>query len=167
MLTLRTVLIASVIAVAIFIWMFFAALDPGKPSNRQFKQSGSRKAAADILDAWGSDKLEIARRNLAVDWLFIAVYSTMWISAGLYFAQRTDATLRLPALLFTAVGLAGAICDVCENTCLWFMLHGNESALAPGICAKVMPVNVGCFFAALLYFAIAFVTSLLTRQPSH
>lgn len=162
---LRTVLIASVIAVAAFICAFYALLDPGKPSNLEFKQSGSREAAGDILRQWGAaGKVGVARRNLAVDWLFIAVYSTLWISAGLYFAHRTDAILRLPALFFTGVGMAGAMCDVCENLCLWFMLHGNESALAPRICAKAMPINVGCFFAALLYFAVACMTNLLTAR---
>jgi hypothetical protein len=135
--TVLTVL-ATLTVLAFF--SFYVFFNPGKPSMQQFKRSGSRAAAQQILDQWSDAQKKKARANLAFDWFFIALYSATWIVAGLYF--------RGWACAFTLIGLAGAVCDVIENSCLHKMLNGNQSDSAPRICRTVMPLNIGLFMIA-------------------
>ena len=137
---------------------FYAFFNP-KPKMQTFKRAGSRTEAQRIWDEWGKDGQAKARRNLAFDWLFILIYSTMWISGAMYLGPLVDATLRVPAMLFAGIGLAGALCDIVENTCLWIMLHGNASETAPRICKRVVPINVGLFFVAAAYFLAAAIVA--------
>ena len=41
---------------------------------KTFKRAGTQTAAAEILGKWGPDGLAVARRNFAVDALFILAY---------------------------------------------------------------------------------------------
>jgi hypothetical protein len=137
---------------------FYAFFNP-KPTMQMFKRSGSKEAAQEILDAWGSEGLAKARHNLAFDWFFILIYSTMWVSGALYVGPLVDATLRAPAMLFAGIGLAGALCDVIENACLRTMLHGNGSDTAPRTCKRLAPINVALFLVTALYFLTAAIVA--------
>jgi hypothetical protein len=149
--SVRAVLIGSFVLSIILFASFFLFLNPKNPSNRDFKRSGTKKQVDTYLASWGPAGIALAKRNLAVDWLFIAVYCTLWISAGLYFHGRAP----FPSLLITAIGLLGALFDIAENICLWMMLHGNTSEVAPAVCARVMQANFLCFVLALIGLIIA------------
>lgn len=162
--SLRAVFYASVVVSVILMACFASFLNPS-PSNQKFKQSGSVANAQDILKQWGNAGLTTARRNLAVDWLFIVSYVTMWITGALYLGPRVDAKLHVPALLFAITGIAGALCDVFENLCLRVMLYGNTSEAAAQNCKRIVPFNVGLFMVTALYFIIAAVVSRRLERP--
>jgi len=160
--TAQHIFCTSFILTVISFICFYAFLNP-KPKMQAFKRSGSKKAAQEILEAWGSEGQAKARHNLTFDWFFILIYSTMWVSGAMYLGPLVDATLRVPAMLFAGIGLAGALCDVIENTCLWTMLHGNASDTAPQTCKRIAPINVALFFTAAVYFMIAALVACLRR----
>lgn len=132
-----------------------SALQLAWPTNQDFKRAKTQAKAAEMLKVWSERGQTIARRNLALDWFFIAAYAAMWILAGRYLGSRAEGTLHLPATPFVVIGLTGAGCDVIENVCLWIMLHGNGSLTAPKVCAIVTPLNVALFFITALYFMAA------------
>src|SRR5258708_3423288 len=111
------VFVATLIIATLFNGPFF---NPAQGTNQHLKQAGSANGVNDILGKWGQSGQEAARRNLGLDWVFIAVYAATWIAAGRNF---------WPTLLWTkvavGVGLAGAVADIVENVCLWMLLHGN------------------------------------------
>ena len=163
--TAQHIFCVSFVLTVISLGGFYALFNP-KPSMTVFKRVGSREDAQKIWNAWEAEGQTKALRNLAFDWLFILIYSTMWISGAMYLGPLVDAKLRVPAMLFAGIGLAGALCDIIENACLWIMLHGNDSETAPQICKRVMPINVGLFFTAAVYFLIAAIVSCLGHPPS-
>jgi hypothetical protein len=163
--TAQTIFYAAFVLTVISFVCFYAFFSP-KPNLEKFKRAGSRKAAAEILHEWGEHGLTLARRNLAFDWFFILIYSTMWISGAIYLGPRVDAKLHVPAMLFAAIGLAGALCDVIENLCLRKMLYGNDSESAPRLCARVMRMNIALFAIAAVYFVVASITSATSTTTS-
>jgi hypothetical protein len=149
---MRAAFVTSFVLTALGFIAFWTLLNVHDPSNRQFKQSGTRQQAGTYVAQWReSGQLRKANRNLAVDWLFIALYSATWISGGLWLYSCGSKI----ALLFTAIGLLGAIADVVEDICLWIMLHGNASELAPRVCVQAMRVNFACFAIAAACFVVA------------
>ena len=145
--SVRTIFYAALVLTVIFICIL-TWLDPAAPSNREFKRSGSQDAVRENLSKWGSHGQTIARENLALDWLFIVIYGTMWISGALYLGPRADPKLHFPLLIVAAIGIAGALFDITENICLYIMLHGNRSPAAPLICRVVAPINMSLFIVA-------------------
>lgn len=129
---------------------FYLFFNPGTPSMAKFKQAGTPTKVNEILRQWGEAGLTKARRNLAVDWIFILIYSTMWIAAARYFEPRVGTS----ANVFAAIGLLGAIADVIENACLASMLKGNPSDATTKLCKRAMPINLTLFGIAGLYFFI-------------
>lgn len=153
----RTLFFAAAAVTALMFASFYVFFNP-KPSMQSFKRSGSREAAAKILQTWEANgSLRTARANLTFDWFFIAAYSTLWISAALYLGRNADPRLHVLALLIAATGIAGAICDVVENLALREMLYGNASESAPVRCRAVMPWNVGLFAVTLTCVVVAAV----------
>ena len=160
MITARNVFFAAIALTLIVGSVSFWCLDPASPSNREFKRSRTQAGVETNLAKWGPHGIAIAKRNLALDWLFIVIYSTMWISGALYFVQR-DPALRLPAFIVAAIGIAGALCDVVENICLYLMLHGNTAERAPEVCNRVAPINFWLFaITGIGFIVIAIVVSL-------
>lgn len=142
---------------------FYKFFNP-TPNMQTFKKAGSKEAAAGILDQWGAAGQKTARANLKFDWLFILVYSATWITGAMTLGPRFDSTLRVPAIAFAAIGLAGALCDLIENACLWLMLRGNNSEIAPRVCKQIMKLNIAFFLIAADYFFHgAIVTGPLAR----
>jgi hypothetical protein len=156
--TAQHIFCASFVLTLISIVCFYAVFKP-KPSMTAFKRAGSQEDAQKIWDDWGAAGQTKALRNLTFDWFFILIYSTMWVSGAMYLGPLIDAKLRVPAMLFAGIGLAGALCDIIENACLWIMLHGNDSETAPRTCKRVMPINVGLFFLAAAYFLTAAIVA--------
>jgi hypothetical protein len=152
--TAQTVFLAAFVLTVICFVCFYAFFNP-KPKVEAFKRAGSQEAASRILDQWGARGLTLARRNLAFDWFFILIYSTMWVAGAFYFSPRVDAKLHVPAMLFAGIGLAGALCDVIENLCLRTMLYGNGSESAPHVCGRVTYFNIALFAIAAIYFVVA------------
>jgi hypothetical protein len=128
--------------------------NPAQATNQHLKQAGSAKGVNDIFLKWGQSGKEVARRNLALDWLFIVVYAAMWIAAGRHF---------WPNLMWTkfavSVGLAGAVADIVENVCLWTLLHGDVTDKIANTCKQASSINVALFFLTALYFMVAAIAS--------
>lgn len=160
--SVREVSIAAfVVAVALAACLRW--LNPTAPSNQEFKHSGSQKQAQAYLDAWGSAGQHLARTNLALDWIFIVVYGTFWISAALALSPRANPILHFSVLIFAGTGIAGAVFDLTENICLYLMLHGNASPAAPAVCNVVSRINVGLFFLTLAGMAAAAIAAFINR----
>jgi hypothetical protein len=153
------------LAASFFIWLDPSKLGPNMKSNQDLKRAGTREEVDKILNGWKDAGVRLARTNLAVDWLFIVAYSTLWITAALYLGTRAEPKLHVPAVAFAAVGLFGAFFDAIENVCLYLMLHGNASTLAPKVCAVVRPLNVAMFFLAFGYMVLAGAVVAFTRHP--
>jgi len=145
------VFVATLIIATLFNVPYF---NPAQATNQQLKQAGSAKGVEAIFGQWGEAGKEIARRNLMLDWLFIAVYAAMWIAAGRHF---------WPELVWTKIavglGLAGAVADIVENVCLWMLLHGNVTDKIAQNCKQAASINVPLFFLAALYFMFAAIAS--------
>jgi hypothetical protein len=161
--TIHYIFWSGLVLVSIMFWCFVRFFNPN-PNMQTFKRAGSREAAARILDEWGPTGLTLAKRNLNFDWFFILVYSSTWIAGAMALGPRFDAMLKIPAMAFAAIGLGGALCDLIENFCLWSMLHGNASDIAPRLCKRIMNLNILFFFLAADYFVNgAIVGYLLSR----
>jgi len=160
--TARTVFLAS-LCVSTLLGLSLPLLFDPKPPMSDFKRAGTKTAAAAILGEWGPDGLALARRNFAVDALFILAYSTMWISGALYLGPIVDPRLRVPAMVFAGTGIAGALCDIVENACLYRMLYGNASESAPRLCSQVAPLNAGLYKITAVYFLIACAVAVYSR----
>ena len=128
--------------------------DPAQATNQQLKKAGTAAGVNGILGAWGPAGQAIARRNLMLDWLFIAVYVATWIAAGRYF---------WPNLIWTKMavfaGLAGAAADIVENICLWRLLHGQVTDNIARTCNLASSINVALFLLTALYFMVAAIAS--------
>ena len=147
--------VASLVISALFYTPYFC---PSHPTNQEFKHAGSAERVTGFLAEWGEAGLETAQRNLMLDWLFIAVYVTMWITASRAF---------WPDLVWTkvalVVGLAGAAADIVENICLWNLLHGHVSDAIARTCKTASSINVPLFILTGLYFLIAAIGSKFGR----
>ena len=87
---LLIVFVATLMIATLFNFPFF---NPAQATNQHLKQAGSAQGVNDILAKWGEAGQEAARRNLALDWLFIVVYAATWIAAGRHFWLLCTATL--------------------------------------------------------------------------
>lgn len=146
--SMKVVVLAFTVLTALSFASFFLFFNPPAPGMRGLKTSGSRDAAQKILDSWGEDGRAVARRNLAFDWFFIALYTTLWITAGMYLGGW--------AWVFSAIGVAGTIADLLENRGLWVILHGNTSDSAAALSKTMLPINFSCFvIAAVGLLAVA------------
>lgn len=145
------VFIAALIIATLFNSPFF---NPAQATNQQLKQAGSAEGVKKIFAQWGEAGKRTARRNLMLDWLFIAVYVAMWLAAGRNF---------WPQLLLTkiavAAGLAGALADIVENVHLRMLLNGDVTDKIAQTCKLASSVNVALFSLAMLYFMVAAIAS--------
>ena len=149
--TLRCQFVIVLVAVLLLATLLTTPwFNPAQATNQQLKQAGSASGVKSILTAWGDAGQEVARRNLMLDWLFIAVYAAMWIAAGRYFWPDRPWTK-----LAVIIGLAGALADIVENICLWMLLHGQVTDKVAQTCKQASSINVILFFLAALYFMAA------------
>ena len=147
-----------VIGLVIFGLFFLPYFNPGTPSNHDFKQAGSAEGVQSIFTKWGATGKAAAGHNLELDWLFIIVYTAMWLAAGQAFWPQRGLTK-----VAVAAGLAGAAADVCENVCLWMMLNGEVTDKVAQACKKVSAINVTLFLVAAVYFLVAGMASAFSR----
>ena len=141
------VFVAMLIIATLFNLPFF---NPAQATNQHLKKAGTAEGVKDILAKWGASGQEAARRNLMLDWLFIAVYAAMWIAAGRHFWPE-----RVLTKFAVTAGLAGAVADIVENVCLWMLLHGNVTDKIAQTCKQASSINVTLFFLTALYFMVA------------
>ncbi len=128
--------------------------NPAQATNQHLKEAGSAEGVKDILAKWGESGQEAARRNLALDWLFIVVYAATWLAAGRNFWQNLIWTK-----LAVGAGLAGAVADIVENLCLRMLLHGDVTDKIAQTCKQASSINVALFFLTALYFMVAAIAS--------
>jgi len=146
------------IAFVIFLLFYSPYFNPGSPSNRDFKKAGSASGVQSIFKTWGSPGKEAAIHNLRLDWLFIIVYTSMWIAASRAFWPNHGLTK-----LALAAGLAGAAADVGENICLWMMLNGKVTDKIAEACKHVSAINITLFIITAAYFLGAAIASFFWR----
>jgi hypothetical protein len=145
------VFVATLIIATLFNVPYF---NPAQATNQHLKQAGSASGVEAIFGQWGEAGKEIARRNLMLDWLFIAVYVAMWIAAGRHFWPQLVVTK-----IAVGIGLVGGVADIVENVCLWMLLHGNVTDKIAQSCKQAASINVPLFFLAALYFMVAAIAS--------
>jgi hypothetical protein len=145
------VFVATLIIATLFNSPFF---NPAQATNQQLKQAGSAERVEKIFKQWGEPGKQTARRNLMLDWLFIAVYVAMWLAAG-----RNVWPQLLWTKIAVAAGLAGAIADIVENVHLHMLLNGNVTDKIAQTCKLASTVNVALFSVAMLYFMVAAIGS--------
>jgi hypothetical protein len=147
------------IGLVIFVLFYLPYFNPGTPSNQDLKRAGSAERVQAIFLKWADAGKEAARHNLMLDWLFIIVYTAMWIAAGQTFWPHHALTK-----IAVAAGLAGAAADVAENLCLWMMLNGEVTDQIAQACKRVSAINVVLFFLTGSYFVVAAIASTVSRH---
>jgi hypothetical protein len=145
------VFVATLMIATLFNFPFF---NPAQATNQHLKQAGSAQGVNDILAKWGEAGQEAARRNLALDWLFIVVYAATWIAAGRHFWPN-----HIWTKFAVGAGLAGAVADIVENVCLRTLLQGNVTDKIAQTCKQASSINVALFFLTALYFMVAAIAS--------
>lgn len=160
--TTRCLFVVPFVAMLLIATMFnLPYFNPAQATNEELKQAGTATKAHEILRQWGDRGLTAARRNLTLDWFFIAVYVLTWIAAGRHFLPHLGLTK-----IAVAAGVAGALADIVENIALWKMLHGNVTPEIAQTCEIASKINVAFFLVAALYFMGAAIVTACNAQGS-
>lgn len=163
----RIRVIAAVLAGIAFIGLGLAmneAMEPaGEYSIVDFEFAGTPERATKILDAWGEDGRDGARRSIWLDYGWLVAYSVLLTLAcgGLALAASKRGVLRLSRIgwkLAAVVPIAGVL-DAVENTAMLIVLNDYArdaiGSAAPFIAAAAAGVKFAIVVAALLYVGVA------------
>jgi hypothetical protein len=163
----RTRVIAALLAVVAFVGLWLAmneAMEPaGEYSIVDFEFASTPERATKILDAWGADGRNGARRAIWLDYGWLVAYSVLLTLAcgGLALAAFKRGMLRLSGFgwkLTAFVPIAGML-DAVENTALLIVLNGFAGdaigSAAPFIAAEAAGVKFAIVIVALLYIFAA------------
>ena len=139
-------------AAALALWIFLAVQDremsdTAGPGIIPFEVAGTEEEAREILDDWGEEGQNAARRSLIADFPYLIAYAVFLaagctVAAGRFAARGWSGVARLGAPLGWAMFAAGAF-DAIENVALLRVLDGNLDPW-PGI----------ALFAAIPKFAL-------------
>ena len=168
----RTALIVSG-ALALGLWIYLATVDQemsdtAGPGIIGFEFAWSEEGAQEILDDWGDEGQDAARKSLWVDYAFMVAYGAVLLlaAAATRDLARDRNWRRLAALGAYAVPFAAIapFADALENVNLLLALDGNGGDVAPllgGIFASIKFVTLT---SAQLYVIAGLVQRLIDRR---
>ena len=97
--------------------------------------------AAKILNAWQPDeKINIARKNTYIDFVFLLFYSIFLFYSCKYLSKNFTGNLRMFGVFLSKASLIAGGLDILENSGMLITLSGNPSGiilLATAICATI------------------------------
>lgn len=121
--------------------------DPKGRGIVPFEKAGTWAETDDILDAWGERGQRAARASVAVDWVFVAAYTTFPVAI----AAEAGGWAWVPAV---AVAVAGA-CDLGENAALLRMLRRERSRDWPRLAKRLATVKFALAYPGLAAAVVA------------
>ena len=151
-------------ALALALAITLLAIDPareadGNPGILDWEFAWSEERAAEILDDWGEEGEDAARRSLHLDFLYLLAY-------GAFLALACAATRDLSAergwrrmAAFGAVAvplaIAGALFDALENVFLLRALEGKDGDLSPLLGGLFASLKFAALTAVIVYLLAA------------
>ncbi len=126
-------------------------------------QSAATAARVDAIQgAWhAAGVLELARFGMAIDLVYIAVYSFGAYCGGRVFAQATKPALRRLGWVIVAAAIIVGIADYAETICQFIqIMQFRGSDLLAHIAATAQPVKTTAFLTSFL----GLLTALFIRR---
>ena len=92
--------------------------------------SATPAVAGQVLNAWDGPNIQVARRNVLLEFIFIFFYSWMYYTLCGNFAVRQDQGWSRVGVLLAIGSMLAALFNVFENILLLFTLSGNYTSFS-------------------------------------
>jgi hypothetical protein len=144
--------------------------DTGGPGIVPFEFSWDQEGAREILDDWGEEGQDAARKSLWVDYAYLLAYGALFVlaSAATRDLARERGWTRLTGLGAIAVPLAFAAptFDALEDVGLLLTLDGNGGDVAPLLAGVFACLKFACSIAVAAYVLAGLIRRLTDRRTA-
>jgi hypothetical protein len=132
-------------------------------------QSAGTAARIDAIQmAWqAKDVLGLARFGIAIDLVYIAVYSVGAYCGGRMFAQSERPALRRLGWIIVAAAIIVGVADYAETICQFIQAMAFKgSDLLAGIAATAQPIKTTAFLTSFFGLLTALLVRRMTRRSA-
>lgn len=132
-------------------------------------QSAATAARVDAIQiAWqAKDVLGRARLGIAIDLVYIAVYSFGAYCGGRMFTQSNKPVLQRLGWIIVAAAIIVGVADYAETVCQFIqIMRFKGSDLLAGIAASAQPVKTTAFLVSFFAVLVALLVRRMTRQTA-
>jgi hypothetical protein len=135
--------------------------------NLELASSESQVSA--ILNTWDADKVDAAKLNTALDFIFLVFYSLFLFTACNTIAQRFTGFVRQTGIALAYGALAAGMLDVVENIGMLVSLYGNTSDWVSIITCLAAVIKWVLALAALAFVLIMAIPYWMSKNngPQH
>lgn len=153
----------TALAATLAILLIFAVHDqPLRPySIVALELAWTPGAAREMFTAWGPGGLQVARRSLLIDFIFMPAYALLFVSLMLGQARRASGRWQAAGILLAGAPFAAWAFDIIENVAL---LIGLTEPTTPSAEMFVMAGVAATIKFALLAICLAYLASTLIRH---
>ncbi len=158
----------AALAAAALIWLQLARQEQVMQSRGygivSYQLAFTAPQAGQILDAWGPDGQQAARRSLLIDFAFMPAYGLLFAGVTLLVARRQAGWIQSAGFALTPAPLAAIAFDVLENALLLSNL-GSGGAFLPAapLVAGVAASAKFALLALVILYWLAGAASLALR----
>ena len=135
---------------------------------RDHQSAGSAARVDAIQAAWqAAGVLGQARLGIAIDLVYIAVYSFGAYCGGRLFAQSQNVSLRRLGWIIVAAAVVVGIADYAETICQFIqVMQFKGSDLLAGIAATAQPIKTTAFLVSFFGLLTALLIRRMTRRSA-
>ncbi len=135
---------------------------------RDHQSAGTAARVDAIQTAWQArDVLGLARLGIAIDLVYIAVYSFGAYCGGRLFAASDKPSLRRLGWIIVAAALIVGVADYTETICQFIqVMNFKGSDVLAGIAATAQPIKSTAFLTSFLGVLAALFVRRMTRRSA-
>ncbi len=135
---------------------------------RDHQSAGTAARVDAIQTAWQArDVLGLARLGIAIDLVYIAVYSFGAYCGGRLFAASDKPSLRRLAWIIVAAAVIVGVADYTETICQFIqVMNFKGSDVLAGIAATAQPIKSTAFLTSFLGVLAALFVRRMTRRSA-
>ena len=126
--------------------------------------SATPAAAIQLLEAWQGDRIETAKKNIGLDFVFIFFYSWLYYTLCGNIAVRQNQLWGRVGVLLAIGSMLAALLDVLENILMLFTLNGHFTSFSLLATTSLASLKFLLLILATIYVLIGWWIMLKRRM---
>lgn len=135
-----------------------------------FELAFTQEKAGEILETWGLELQEEARKSLYIDFAYLLAYALFLSSLTLLVTRSVNGTIQRTGMVTARMPVAAALLDIAENVLLLHVINtsalSGAAVMSAGVCAVIKFVLVGIVVVFCIVVGTYGLISVLSKRTS-